>query len=97
MSSSSSSSGSGRARGAEGVGDPLVRGVSLPVEAVGVDLRQNRDAVPGPAGGLGGPHSLSSATPNQARGTKPRRGASIQPAAKGSRVDRRLDRPGKSG
>ena len=33
--------------GAEGVGDPLVRGVSLPVDAVGVDLQQDRDAVPG--------------------------------------------------
>jgi hypothetical protein len=30
--------------GAEGVGDPLVRGVSLPVDAVRVDLQQDRDA-----------------------------------------------------
>jgi hypothetical protein len=32
-----------------GVGDPLVRGVGLPVDAVGVDLQQDCDAVPGPA------------------------------------------------
>ena len=30
--------------GAEGVGDPLVRGASLPVDAVRVDLQQDRDA-----------------------------------------------------
>ena len=42
--------------GAEGVGDPLVGGVSLPVDAVGVDLQQDGDAVPGAAGDLGGGH-----------------------------------------
>jgi hypothetical protein len=36
--------------GAEGVGDALVGGVGLPVDAVGVDLQQDGDAVPGPAG-----------------------------------------------
>ena len=30
----------------EGVGDLLVRGISLPVDALGVDLQQDRDAVP---------------------------------------------------
>jgi hypothetical protein len=34
----------------EGVGDPLVRGVSLPVDAVGVDFQQDGGAVPGMAG-----------------------------------------------
>jgi hypothetical protein len=33
------------ARGAEGVGDALVGGISLPVDAVGVDLEQDGDAV----------------------------------------------------
>lgn len=33
--------------GAEGVGDPLVRGVSLPVDTMSVDLQQNRDVAPG--------------------------------------------------
>jgi hypothetical protein len=42
--------------GAEGVGDALVGGISLPVDAVGVDLEQYGDAVPGPAGDLGGGH-----------------------------------------
>ena len=42
--------------GAEGVGDALVGGVGLPVDAVGVDLEQDRDAVPGAAGDLGGGH-----------------------------------------
>ncbi|MGH3274444.1 MAG: hypothetical protein ACRDNZ_09020, partial [Streptosporangiaceae bacterium] len=36
--------------GAEGVGDALVGGMGLPVDAVGVDLQQDRDAVPGAAG-----------------------------------------------
>jgi hypothetical protein len=36
--------------GTDGVGDPLVRDVSLPVDAMGVDLQQDRDVVPG---GLG--------------------------------------------
>jgi hypothetical protein len=39
--------------GAEGVGDALVGGVGLTVDAVRVDLQQDRDAVPGPAGDLG--------------------------------------------
>jgi len=38
---------------AEGVGDALVGCVGLPVDAVGVDLQQDRDAVPSPAGDLG--------------------------------------------
>jgi hypothetical protein len=42
---------------AEGVGDALVGGVGLPVDAVGVDLEQDDDAVPGPAGDLGGGHA----------------------------------------
>ena len=42
--------------GAEGVGDALVGGVGLPVDAVGVDLEQDSDAVPGAAGHLGGGH-----------------------------------------
>jgi hypothetical protein len=33
--------------GAEGVGDALVRGVGLPIDAVGVDLEEDRDAVVG--------------------------------------------------
>jgi hypothetical protein len=33
------------AAGAEGLGDPLVGGISLPVDAVRVDLEQDRDAV----------------------------------------------------
>jgi len=41
---------------AERVGDALAGGISLPVDAVGVDLEQDRDAVPGPAGDLGGGH-----------------------------------------
>jgi hypothetical protein len=39
---------------AEGVGDALVDGAVLAVDAVGVDLEQDGDAVPGPAGDLGG-------------------------------------------
>jgi len=39
--------------GAEGVGDALVGGVGLTVDAVGVDLEQDRDAVPGAADDLG--------------------------------------------
>ena len=42
--------------GAKGVGDALVGGVGLPVDAVGVDLEQDGDAVPGAAGDLGGGH-----------------------------------------
>ena len=45
-----------RLGGAKGVGDALVGGISLPVDAVGVDLQQDGDAVPGPAGDLGGGH-----------------------------------------
>src|SRR5208337_2290813 len=41
---------------AEGVGDALVGGVGLAVDAVGVDLQQDGDAVPGAAGDLGGGH-----------------------------------------
>jgi hypothetical protein len=36
--------------GAEAIGDALVGGVGLPVNAVRVDLQQDRDAVPGAAG-----------------------------------------------
>jgi len=39
---------------AEGVGDALVGGVGMAVDAVGVDLEQDDDAVPGAAGDLGG-------------------------------------------
>ena len=39
--------------GAEGVGDALVDDADLTVDAVRVDLQQDRDAVPGPAGDLG--------------------------------------------
>src|SRR5271165_5279602 len=39
---------------AEGVGDALVGGVGLSVDAVGVDLEQDGDAVPGAAGDFGG-------------------------------------------
>jgi hypothetical protein len=42
--------------GAEGVGDALVHGISLPVDAVRVDLQQDRDAVPGAPRDLGGGH-----------------------------------------
>jgi hypothetical protein len=38
----------------EGVGDALVGGVGLPVDAVRVDLQQDGDAVPGAAGDFGG-------------------------------------------
>ena len=41
---------------AEGVGDALVGGISLPVDAMRVDLEQNGDAVPGAAGDLGRGH-----------------------------------------
>jgi hypothetical protein len=41
---------------AEGVGDALVGGVGLAVDAVGVDLEQDDDAVPGAAGDFGGGH-----------------------------------------
>ena len=40
-------------RGAEGVVDPRVGRVALPVDAVRVDLQQDRDAEPGAAGDLG--------------------------------------------
>jgi hypothetical protein len=39
---------------AEGVGDALVGGVGLAVDAVGVDLEEDGDALPGVAGDLGG-------------------------------------------
>ena len=42
--------------GGEGVGDALVGGISLAVDAVGVDLEQDSDAVPGAAGDLGRRH-----------------------------------------
>jgi hypothetical protein len=42
--------------GAEGASDALVGGVGLPVDAVGVDLQQDSDAVPGAAGQLGRRH-----------------------------------------
>jgi hypothetical protein len=32
---------------AEGIGDALAGGISLPVDAVGVDLQQDRDVMPG--------------------------------------------------
>ena len=41
----------------EGVGDALVGGVGLAVDAVGVDLEQDGDAVPSAAGDLGGEHA----------------------------------------
>jgi hypothetical protein len=41
---------------AQSFGDALVGGVSLPVDAVGVDLEQDGDAVPGAAGDLGRGH-----------------------------------------
>src|ERR1017187_6793531 len=40
--------------GCEGVGDALVGGAGLAVDAVGVDLEQDGDAVPGAAGDFGG-------------------------------------------
>jgi hypothetical protein len=42
---------------AEGVGDALVGGVDLAVDAMGVDVEQDDDAVPGAAGNLGGGHA----------------------------------------
>src|SRR6185437_2135135 len=42
--------------GAEGVSDALVRGIGLAVDAVGVDLQQDRDAVPSAARDFGGGH-----------------------------------------
>jgi len=39
--------------GCECVGDAVVGGVGLAVDAVGVDLKQDGDAVPGAAGDLG--------------------------------------------
>jgi hypothetical protein len=42
--------------GAECVGDALVHGISLPVDAVRVDLQQDRDAVPGAERALRGGH-----------------------------------------
>ena len=41
---------------------PLVRGIRLPVDAVRVDLEQDRDAVRGAAGDLGGGHPGVQAT-----------------------------------
>ena len=49
--------------GAEGVGDPLVSGISLAVDAVGVDLQQDRDTVPGPAGDLDRRHPSRRVSP----------------------------------
>jgi hypothetical protein len=40
-------------RDAEGVGDPLVGSISLTIDAVCVDLQQDRDAMPGTAGDRG--------------------------------------------
>ena len=40
----------------KGIGDPLVSGLSLPVNAVGVNHEQDGDAVPGVAGDLGRGH-----------------------------------------
>jgi hypothetical protein len=40
----------------EGVGDALVGCISLPVDPVGVDLEQDRDAVTGAAGDFGHGH-----------------------------------------
>jgi hypothetical protein len=42
--------------GTESIGDPLVGGIRVPIDAVGVDLQQDRDAAPGAAGDLGGRH-----------------------------------------
>jgi len=42
-----------RVADAEGVGDALADGAGVAVDAVSVDLEQDRDAVPGAAGGLG--------------------------------------------
>jgi hypothetical protein len=42
--------------GAEAIGDTLAGSVSLPVDAVGVDLQQDSGAVPGAAGDLGRGH-----------------------------------------
>src|SRR3984957_14537537 len=42
--------------GAEGGGNALLGGVGLPVDAVGVDLEQDGDTVPGAAGDLGSGH-----------------------------------------
>ena len=46
--------------GAEGIGDALVGGTVLAVDAVGVDLEQHRDAVPGAAGDYSHGHAASS-------------------------------------
>jgi hypothetical protein len=51
--------------GCRGRGDPLVRGISLPVDAVGVDLQQDRHAAPGPAGDLGRAPLSSAAAPRR--------------------------------
>ena len=57
--------------GAEGLGDPLVGGILLPVDAVRVDLEQDRDALPGAAGDLGrAPRSSATATPQRAAGRR---------------------------
>jgi hypothetical protein len=49
--------------GIEGVGDPLVRGVSLPVDAMSVDLQQDRDAVPGGLGEWNHRPAIASSVP----------------------------------
>jgi hypothetical protein len=46
----------------EGVGDALVGGIGLLVDAVRVDLQQDRDPVPGPVGHLGREHPRCSVT-----------------------------------
>jgi hypothetical protein len=58
---------------AEGIGDALVGGGGLTVDAAGVDLEQNGDAVPGAAGYLGGgyPDFTARATPPRAAGRTP--------------------------
>ena len=57
---------------AQGAGDALVGGVGLPVDAVGVDLEQDRDAVPG-AGGRPrsrAPRRSATARPRHAAGRR---------------------------
>src|SRR5450755_4204825 len=46
-----------RCRPRRGVADAAVGGTGLAVDAVGVDLEQDGDAVPGAAGDLGGGHA----------------------------------------
>jgi hypothetical protein len=51
---------------AEGVGDALVGGVGLAVDAVGVHLQQDDDAMPGAAGDFGRGHAGRTGPPDQA-------------------------------